>query len=220
MKKLIFFMIALLIGQAMAVPLFGPPQGFRNNGAVELGSLTIDGVNIDGGDISYDELVGQTYTNETAINSSIDALTASAYTNETAINSSLAALTIAAYTNETAINTTLSKMVSGSGAINASATVSTVLTASNLHTIYPMDGSGGHVTLTLPDAATNAGRVYMVVLAADMGGNNVIVDTTGAANLGGTSGPDSLTTTDAAAALTVISDGTNYLIVNKDGTWS
>lgn len=125
-----------------------------------------------------------------------------------------------AYLNETAINTTLSKMLSGTSSINASATISTTLTASDLETVYPMDGSGGHVTLTLPDAATNAGRVYMVVLAADMGENNVIVDTTGAGNLGGTSGPDSLTTTDAAAALTVVSDGTNYLIINKDGTWS
>lgn len=124
------------------------------------------------------------------------------------------------YTNTTAINTTLSKMLSGSGAINATTSLSTVLTSTSTKTVFPVDASGGHITLTLPDAATNAGRMYMIVLAVDMAANNVIVDTTGAGNLGGTSGPDSLTTTDAAAALTVLSDGTNYLIVNKDGTWS
>lgn len=143
-----------------------------------------------------------------------------AYLNETAINSSKTANKQSDYINQTAINTTLSKMLYGSGAINASTSISTVLTNSSTKTVFPVDASGGHVTLTLPDAATNAGRVYMVVLAADMGGNNVIVDTTGAANLGGTSGPDSLTSTDADAALTAISDGTNYLIINKDGTWS
>jgi len=349
-----------------------------------LGSLTIDGVDIDGGDISYDEFVDQFVTNETAINASIAALTTAAYLNETAINSSISSLTaatlpgtlintsyglknesgkiiinltankglefgtgaaegalqgkagdgidlgatgfavdvtdiiytseglyeqgtnniainltedgglgfglgadagalivcpyyglkttsnglevnitadkglefgtgaadgalqikldgstltagasglkvaddtfageVAAYTNETAINTTLSRMLSGSSSINASATISTVLTAADLETVYPMDGSGGSVTLTLPDAATNAGRVYVITMAADMEGNNVVVDTTGAGNLGGSSGPDSLTTTDGyAATLTVVSDGTNYLILNKDGTWS
>ena len=91
MRKLLIFLTvtSLIIGAAVAVPMFGPAQGFRNPGAVELGSLTIDGVDINGGAISYDSLRAEMVVNETAINSSIDALTLAAYTNETAINTSI-----------------------------------------------------------------------------------------------------------------------------------
>ena len=95
MKRLLSIcLVLLLIGSASALPLWGPAQGFRNPGAVELGSLTIDGVSIDGGDVSYDEFVAGMVTNETAINASIAALLLAAYTNETAINTSIAALTV------------------------------------------------------------------------------------------------------------------------------
>lgn len=91
MKRLLStFLILLLIGSASALPLWGPAQGFRNPGDVELGSLTIDGVSIDGGDVSYDEFVAGMVTNETAINSSIAALLLAAYVNETAINATAA----------------------------------------------------------------------------------------------------------------------------------
>jgi hypothetical protein len=113
MRKILIFLLSfMIIGAASGLPLFGPPQGFRNNGEVELGALTIDGVSIDGGDISYDDLVDQIYVNETAINTSIDALMAAAYLNETAINSSIDTLTTGAYTNETAINSSIDVLTS------------------------------------------------------------------------------------------------------------
>jgi hypothetical protein len=52
-KILIFLLALMMIGAASGLPLFGPPQGFRNNGAVELGSLTIGGESIDSGDVAY-----------------------------------------------------------------------------------------------------------------------------------------------------------------------
>ena len=91
MKRLLSIcLVLLLIGSASALPLWGPTQGFRNPGDVELGSLTIDGVSIDGGDVSYDEFVAGMVTNETAINASIAALLLAAYVNETAINATAA----------------------------------------------------------------------------------------------------------------------------------
>lgn len=136
MKRLLSIcLVLLLIGSASALPLWGPAQGFRNPGDVELGSLTIDGVSIDGGDVSYDEFVAGMVTNETAINSSIAALLLAAYTNETAINSSAAALTLAAYTNETAINTSLAALTlaayTNETAINSSLTALTIAAYTN-----------------------------------------------------------------------------------------
>ncbi len=363
MRRFLIFLIALLaIGSASALPMFGPHQGFYNPGNVEIGgTLSIGGVDITNGSVSYDEFVAGMVTNETAINTSIAALLLAAYTNETAINGTITSInttidampgslinaeyglknlsgdiivnltandglefgtgaTLGALgvktgdgldtgatgvsvdatdiintgeglyestTNNIAVNLTedgglgfgtgtdsgalivypyyglkttsnglevnltankglefgtgaaensLQLKLDGSSltvganglkvadvpvkTINASTSISTTLTSASTKTVYPMDGSGGHVTLTLPAADTVAGREYVIVLAADMGANNVIVDTTGAGNLGGTSGPDSLTTTDATAALTVISDGTNYLVANRVGTWS
>ena len=104
--------------------------------------------------------------------------------------------------------------------VNASTTISTTLTSASTKTVYPMDGSGGHVTLTLPDPTTVSGRTYIIAVAADMGGNNIIVADTGAGKIGGAGGADTLTSTDATAALTVISDGTHYLVTNKVGVWT
>lgn len=111
MRKFLIFLLALMmIGAASGLPMFGPAQGFKNPGTVELGALSIDGVDINGGDISYDDFVIEFYTNETAINNSIDALRTSAYLNETEINNSISSLTGSAYLNETEINSTLAAM--------------------------------------------------------------------------------------------------------------
>ncbi|MCZ7403349.1 MAG: hypothetical protein O8C67_00265 [Candidatus Methanoperedens sp.] len=122
--------------------------------------------------------------------------------------------------NTTAGVTGLSTFSAIALGINATTSISTVLTSANLKTVYGMDGSGGSVTLTLPDATTVAGRPYMIGTAVDMVGNNIVVETTGAAKLGGATGADTLTSTDAAAALQVVSDGTNYLVIAKVGTWT
>lgn len=133
MKRLLSIcLVLLLIGSASALPLWGPTQGFRNPGDVELGSLTIDGVSIDGGDISYDEFVAGMITNETAINESIAALLLAAYNNETAINNSIAAQAASQVVNETAINQSI---ISRSNGVQLSAFINETAinaTASNV----------------------------------------------------------------------------------------
>ena len=133
MKRLLSIcLVLLLIGSASALPLWGPAQGFRNPGDVELGSLTIDGVSIDGGDISYDEFVAGMITNETAINESIAALLLAAYNNETAINNSIAAQAASQVVNETAINLSI---ISRSNGVQLSAFINETAinaTASNV----------------------------------------------------------------------------------------
>lgn len=113
MRKILagLFALFLILGVAAALPMFGPAQGFRNPGNVEIGgTLSIGGANIVAGSISYDDVIDAAYTNETAINSSIAALTTSAYLNESAINTSKSALLVAAYTNETAINSSITAL--------------------------------------------------------------------------------------------------------------
>ena len=104
--------------------------------------------------------------------------------------------------------------------VNATTTLNTVLTSANTKTVYPMDGSGGSVTLTLPDPTTVTGRLYIIAVAADMAANNIVVADTGSGKIGGAGGADTLTSTDATAALAVISNGTHYLVISKIGTWS
>lgn len=104
--------------------------------------------------------------------------------------------------------------------VNVTTTLNTILTSANTKTVYPMDGSGGSVMLTLPDPTTVTGRVYIIAVAADMVANNIVVADTGAGKIGGAGGADTLTSTDAAAALTVISTGTHYLVTSKVGTWT
>lgn len=94
------------------------------------------------------------------------------------------------------------------------------ITASDLETLYPIDASGATVTFTLPAADTVTGRLYMITADADMGENNIILATTGAGKLGGSQGGDTLTSTDADAAVQLISDGTNYQIVSMRGAWA
>lgn len=113
---------------------------------------------------------------------------------------------------------TFSKTVDFS--VNASTTLDTTLTSSSTKTIYPINASGASVTLTLPAADTVTGRMYVIDTLVDMGSNNIVVATTGGAKLGGVGGADTLTSTDILASLTVVSDGTNYAVISKIGTWT
>jgi hypothetical protein len=105
-------------------PIYLEEAVTAGNGITASLTGTVDGIDID-------DVVGDAYTNETAINSSIDALTVAAYTNETAINSSISSLTTAAYTNESAINTSVSALTTAAytneTAINSS--ISSLTTA-------------------------------------------------------------------------------------------
>jgi hypothetical protein len=115
-------------------------------------------------------------------------------------------------------NASFSKNVAYS--LNATTSINTTLVDDNTKTVFGINAASGNRSLTLPAADTVTGRLYMIATAADMGTKYVIVDTTGAAKIGGANGADSLKSTDAAAALQVISDGTNYLVLSKTGTWS
>ena len=115
-------------------------------------------------------------------------------------------------------NASFSKNVAYS--LNATTSINTTLVDDNTKTVFGINAAAGDRSLTLPAANTVTGRLYMIAASADMGTNYVIVDTTGTAKIGGTNGADSLKSTSADAALSVISDGTNYLVISKVGTWS
>lgn len=114
--------------------------------------------------------------------------------------------------------TTFSKTVNL--AVNASTTVGTTLTSSSTKTVYGVDASSANVTLTLPDAATVSGRTYMIGTNVDPGSNYVKVTATGSDKIGGAGGYTIMQTTDAKAGITVVSDGTRYLLVGLFGTWA
>jgi hypothetical protein len=121
MRKLLIFLItvALVMGAASALPMFGPAQGFRNPGNIEFGgTLSVGGADIVAGSISYDDVIDAAYANETAINSSIDDLTDAAYTNETAINATAANVAI----GQTRQNTTLTNLAYAQTAQNTTLT--------------------------------------------------------------------------------------------------
>ncbi|MCK9570679.1 hypothetical protein M0R72_17150 [Candidatus Pacearchaeota archaeon] len=101
MRKLLIFLVAfaVFVVAASGLPMFGPAQGFRNPGNVEIGgSLSIGGANIVAGTVSYDDVVAGAYTNETAINASITAAVADIAANATKADNALAWLAL----NETA----------------------------------------------------------------------------------------------------------------------
>jgi len=113
--------------------------------------------------------------------------------------------------------TTLTRTLSYS--VNASTTVDTVLTSASTKTAYGIDAHSANVTLTLPDAATVTGRIYKIATNVDPGTYYVKVTATGADKLGGSGGATTLMTTSGAAGISLISDGTLYLIDGAYGTW-
>ena len=112
--------------------------------------------------------------------------------------------------------------VSGSLAysVNASTTVSTTLTSANTKTVYGIDAHSANVTLTLPDAATVTGRTYVIGTNYDPGSYYVKITSTGGDKLGGTGGFTIAQTTDGKAGMTLISDGTLYILGGAYGAWA
>jgi len=104
-------------------------------------------------------------------------------------------------------------------ASNATTSVSTTLTASGTKNVYGINASGGDVSLHLPAASSAIGIPYFIGLSADPGSHHAIVNAS-PSKLGGSGGAATLRTTDAFAGLMLVSDGTNYLIVGSNGTWS
>ena len=108
--------------------------------------------------------------------------------------------------------TTFSKTVSYS--VNASMTADKTLTSADTKTVYRIDASGGDVTLTLPAASGVTGRLYYVDMSADPGTNYARIKATsgkfgGAAGIAAATG---LKNTDVTGGITLMSDGTDYMI--------
>jgi len=114
-------------------------------------------------------------------------------------------------------NTVFAKTISI--AVNASTTVDTTLTSSSTKTVYGVDAHSANVTLTLPDAATVSGRTYKIGTNVDPGSYYVKITATGGDKLGGAGGATTLMTTSGAAGISLVSDGTLYLIDGAYGTW-
>jgi hypothetical protein len=87
--------------------------------------------------------------------------------------------------NSLAVNTTADAtgLMSANGGlavgVNASTNISTLLTSASTKTVYDIDASGGNVTLTLPDAATVAGRMYFISVSGDPGEHYARITATG-----------------------------------------
>jgi hypothetical protein len=95
----------------------------------------------------------------------------------------------------------------------------TLTSATATKTMYPMDGSGGTATLALPDATTVPGKPFVISAPVDMAANDIVVSSVNG-HLGSGGNVHSLTSTDATASLMVQSDGVNYVILSRVGTWT
>lgn len=104
--------------------------------------------------------------------------------------------------------------------VNASTILSTTLTSASTKTVYGIDASGANKTLTLPDAGTVTGRFYFIGTNKDPGSYYVKITATGGDKIGGAGGFTIAQTTDAAAGMLLVSDGTLYLLCGSYGTWA
>lgn len=217
-KILIFLLLAALIGSAGALPRWGPPNGFYTK-QLEADTITADvisaGVNItSSGDLEADIGLGGGY--DFTFGAGDGKMDLSAGTG--IFKTTTGAVTVGPGDVTVSGNASFSRNVAYS--LNATTSINTTLVDDNTKTVFGINAAAGNRSLTLPAANTVTGRLYMIAASADMGTNYVIVDTTGAAKIGGTNGADSLKSTSADAALSVISDGTNYLVLSKVGTWT
>ena len=84
-------------------------------------------------------------------------------------------------------------------------TISTNTTIDATYGTIEIDASGGNVTVTLPSAASNAGKVYMIA-AKDVSGGTALVSA-GTDNLGYVGGPNSKAFAGNGDAMIIWSDG-------------
>ncbi len=101
-------------------------------------------------------------------------------------------------------------------AVNATTTISTVLTSTSVKTEYDVDVSGGNVTLTLPDAATVPGRIYFVSTSGNPGNNYVRITATGGDDINAN---NYLVSTDQWSNAYIIAANGAYRAVTS-GTWA
>jgi hypothetical protein len=86
--------------------------------------------------------------------------------------------------------------------------VSTDTTLSDAYYAVDVDSSGGNVTITLPTAASDAGRVFVVRKNASA--NTVTIDPDGSETINGSA---TLALTAQYTSYTLMSDGTNWMVI-------
>ena len=108
------------------------------------------------------------------------------------------------------------KMPTMAVGVNASTTISTVLTSSSTKTVYDMDASGGNVTLTLPDAATVPGRMYFISVSGNPGANYARITATGGDDINAN---NYLVSTDQWSTAVIVASNGAYRALTS-GTWA
>lgn len=108
------------------------------------------------------------------------------------------------------------KMPTMAVGVNASTTISTVLTSASTKTVYDMDASGGNVTLTLPDAATVPGRMYFISVSGNPGANYARVTATGGDDINAN---NYLVSTDQWSTAVIVASNGAYRALTS-GTWA
>lgn len=230
MKRIITILAILsLIGAVTALPNFGPAQGFSNRGDISLGGdLTVG----DDADVVGDLTAG-TITSDGAVTATTtvtgEQLTS---TDDATIADTLTADDLVSV-NDTTVGgdldvdgaTTLDGLTVAETATFTGPIVQTPIVKDADYTVLDTDGTIFHVgnttanqTITMPTAAANAGKFFMISVTTDPGDFDVIIDGEGAETVGGAA---TLTTTDAVGSFYYFyCDGVAYRKVAFLGTWS
>ena len=108
------------------------------------------------------------------------------------------------------------KMPTMAVGVNASTTISTVLTSASTKTVYDMNAAGGNVTLTLPDAATVPGRMYFSSVSGNPGANYARVTATGGDDINAN---NYLVSTDQWSTAVIVAFNGAYRALTS-GTWA
>ena len=74
-----------------------------------------------------------------------------------------------------------------------------------------------HATFTLPTCADNTGRCLTFIVGGDPGSNNVVIDGEGSETINGAT---TKTNSTQYNCITILCDGTEWFIVNAEGTWT
>lgn len=224
----------------------GPDYGFFNPGTIVVPYLnvtsgaTINGVALSSGSMAYDFTITANHNFLQSGSGTFGTGTGTFTHNGNVVFASNKGITVTSGTSAFDLSggsgitkTTTGAVTVGPGAVGVTgdATFAKTITASkattldtnatitsaDTKTIYEINASAADCALTLPDAATVTGRVYMIAAQKDPGSHYVRVKAT-AGKLGGDGGiaaATGLKNTDVACGITLVSDGTNYLIVGS-----
>ena len=128
----------------------------------------------------------------------------------------------AATLNSLVVNTTaaVTGLMSANGGlatgVNASTSISTVLTSASTKTVYDISASAANVTLTLPDAATVPGRMYFISVSGNPGNYYARITATGGDDINAN---NYLVSTDQWSTAVIVASNGAYRALTS-GTWT